>query len=218
MWPTCFDELKPFKLALKDELPQFLVDAFHRNGVKNLKEMLVPIRMVALLGKCSTDKYLDCPNLPEWHLQNSGASTGGLIDYKYLEYTGMYYWFDFDLIDSAQNPMPFRIVFNQGDADCNDGIWGACWDRNTGEIVANLKSVGDCEAEIEAVSKKHIQAYKPHDAWIPNFAKEEEDDDDDDEPLSDNLLPVDMLYAADLELEKYIGLAIIWCCFLYWSK
>ncbi|NER80612.1 MAG: hypothetical protein F6K42_13765 [Leptolyngbya sp. SIO1D8] len=213
MWPTCFYELKPFNRSLKDELPQFLVDTFYRNEIKDLKEMLVPIRVVTLLGKCSMDKYIDCPNFPEWHLQNSGASMGSLIDYQYLAEIGRYYWFEFDLMGSTQNPMPFRIVFDEGDADCKDGIWRACWDRNTGEIVANLKSVGDCVTEIEMVSKKPIQAYKPHNAWILVFAEKEEED-----SLPDNLLPVDMLYAANLELEKYIGLAIRWCWFLDLSK
>ena len=160
MWPTCFYELEPFERTLKDELPQFLVDAFHRNGVKNLKEMLVPIRMVALLGKCSTDKYIDCPNLPEWHCDSIyQPADGSPPDGQDLIYIGMYYWFDFDFIDSAQNSILFRVAFNTGDADCNDGIWGACWDRNTGEIVANLKSVGDCKAEIEVASKQHIQDF-----------------------------------------------------------
>ena len=214
MWPTCFYELKPFKRPLKDELPQFLVDAFHRHGINDLREMLVPIRIVALLGKCGTDKYLDCPNLPEWHCDRIyQPADGSPPDGHDLKYIGMYYWFDFDLIDYAKNLMPFRVVFNQGDGDRNDGIWGACWDRNTGEIVANLKSVGDCKAEIETVSKKYIQTYKPNNTWIPAFPTRDEDN-----PLPDNLLPIDMLYAADLELEKYIGLAIIWCCFLYWSN
>ncbi|WP_426545557.1 hypothetical protein [Dapis sp. BLCC M126] len=56
--------------------------------------------------------------------------------------------------------MLLRMVFNLGDADCNDVYWGAIWERNTGEIIANIISSGDMKITVEAISKQHIDMYK----------------------------------------------------------
>jgi hypothetical protein len=200
MWPTCVDSLEPFPCVLRDELPEFIIKAFQKQGIVEPQEMLVPIRMIALLGKCNTHDYLDCPNFPEWHLENSRTYSSNPIDY--FCYVGSYYWFDFDLIDSLQQQIQLRVVFHEGDADCNDGTWGACWDRNNGELVAHFKSVGDCDAEIEVISSKHVEAYQPHNIWIPIYF----DPDEAEDPL-----PFTTNYFKDLELEKLIGLAMRWC-------
>ncbi len=200
MWPDCVNNLQPFENSLQAELPQFIVRAFQKQGIENLQEMVLPIQMIALLGKCGTETYMDCPNLPEWHVANS-QSVGKEPAY-YLANIGRYYWFDVNILDAEQTVLPLRIVFNEGDADCNDGIWGAAWDRNTAERVANFKSVGDCETEIAVVSDTHLQAYKPHDIWIPTKFKNGKRDDP---------LPANTIYAQDLELEKLIGLSIRWC-------
>lgn len=200
MWPHCVNNLTPFENSLKDELPQFIVRAAQKQGIEDPQEMVLPIRMITLLGKCGTEAYMDCPNLPEWHVENSQAT--GEEPAVYLANIGRYYWFDVNFLDAEKTVMPLRIVFNEGDADCNDGTWGAAWDRNTAECVANIKSVGDCEAEIAFVSASHLQAYKPHATWIPTEFRNGKKDD---------LLPFYVVYARDLELEKLIGLSMRWC-------
>jgi hypothetical protein len=203
MWPTCINNLTPFAAPLRAELPSFLVQSFHRQGILEPAQMFIPVRMIALLGKCGTDRYMECPNVPQWHIDNAHDTSFCSDPAEYFKDTGKYYWFDFDIVDFDQKVMPLRAVFNEGSADCNDGTWGACWDRNTAELVANFTSIGDCEAEIKVVSKQFINAYEPHNILIPPQS--------DDETGEEEPIPFLIYYASDLELEKLIGLAIRWC-------
>ncbi|MEH2089519.1 MAG: hypothetical protein V7K61_22860 [Nostoc sp.] len=187
MWPTCIKNLSPIKYALETgELPQWIRQAFNREGIFNEDEMVIPIRPVSFLGNCSTAAYIDCPNTPEHHIENARYSSG------YLRQVGKYYWFDFDIFGSDAKLISLRMVVNEGDADCNDGRWGAVWERNTKELVANILSTGDMETTIKAVSEKYIQMYKPHNTWIPHLWNMAQ-------------------YAKGLELEKLIHLAMQIC-------
>src|SRR5688572_2518331 len=139
MWPTCINALTPFPLSLREEPPADLAETFRRIGWPDKIDAL-PVRMVTLLGTCSTDKYEECPNLPQWHLDNAEANGD-----EFLEEIGQYLWCNFDLIDRDGSKTRLRMSFNEGDSDCNDGTWGLVWDRETGKVVADLTSVGDCE-------------------------------------------------------------------------
>lgn len=201
MWPDCINNLTPFEKTPNNELPQFIIEGYKRKGIVELSQMSIPMRIVNLLGKCSTDKYIECPNLPEWHIENYEMDDDPT---EYLEDIGKYYWFDFDIWDKNITLMAFRAVFNEGDADCNDGTWGACWDKYTEELVANFTSTGDCVATVEVISPKYIEAYQPHkNIVIPPKNYDEEYDED---------TPFSIEYANNLELEKLIGLAIRYCC------
>lgn len=191
MWPSCIENLKPFGYTLSEELPKFLREAFEKNGITEF----VPVRIVALLGTCPTDEYMDCPNLPEWHLDN--ASSYDDPKEEYLADIGIYFWFDFDILDRDRQIFPLRAVFNGGDADCNDGIWGVVWDRNTGTEVAHVRSIGGDESEIEVISQKHINSYQPHNICLPEATSPE--------------FFCGLYFVQDLELEILIGLAIQWC-------
>ena len=81
------------------------------------------------------------------------------------------------------------------DADCNDGFWGAVWERNTKERVVNILSSGDMETTIEAVSKKYIRMYKPHEIWIPMLEESVQ------------------ICEKNLELEKLVDLAVQICLY-----
>lgn len=151
--------------------------------------MFVPIRPVSILGKCSTAAYVDCPNIPSHHIEN--AQDFGDDPADYFDDIGEYYWFDFDIVGSDGKLIQLRMVVNVGDADCNDGMWGEVWKRNTKELVANILSTGDCRTTINAVSKKYIDMYKDNKTWIPILMGNK--------------------YANNLELEKLIYLAIEIC-------
>jgi hypothetical protein len=197
MWATCIDELSPIQYQVRDEIPKFLRKGFHDEGVLNDADIQLPIRLITALGKCKTALYTDCPNMPNWHIQNSRYSDG------YLERVGLYYWFDFDIVYLDEIPLQFRMVFNEGSADCNDGIWGAVWDRNTQDLIANIFSSGDCEATLEALSNSHIKKCEEQDTWFPiDFDRENEQD-----PL-----PCEISCAKDLKLEQLLALVIRWCC------
>lgn len=189
-WPACIKNLSPVKNALGAELPTWIRQAFNREGIFNEEEMIVPIRRISVLGQCSTAKYINCPNMPKHHIENArnfGRNEYGWNPARYLDRIGKYYWFDFDLVSSDGTLIKLRMVVNRGDADCNDGMWGAVWRRNTGELIADIMSTGDMETTI-AVSKKYIHLYKPYDIWIPLLLKHK--------------------YANNLELEKLVDLAI----------
>jgi len=193
MWPTCMNALTPFPQPLRHEPPDDLAGAFRQLG---WPDNALPIQMVALLGTCSTDKYKECPNLPEWHIENAEEEGD-----EYLEEIGIYLWCDFDLIDSKSSRTKLRMAFNEGDADCNDGTWGLVWDRDTAKVVANLTSVGDGEGQVKAVSKTQLQAYVPHSRPLPA----------DNESLESSRLPFTLVYAKDSEFEQLIGIAMRWC-------
>ena len=183
MWPTCINNLLPAEEYSGKELPNWIEQAFNARGVLNKDEMFVPMFPISFLGTCETSAYIDCPNIPEHHVFH--AEDGLDI--------GRYYWFDFDIVGADNERIQLRMALNEGDADCNDGFWGAVWERNTGERVVDILSSGDMETTIEAVSRKYISMYKPHEIWIPMLSKH--------------------IYAKNLELEKLVDLAIEICLY-----
>jgi hypothetical protein len=205
MWAACINELSKFPYKLKSGVPKFLKKAFNEAGVLNDDEMFIPVRPVALLGSCSTADYVDCPNMPRHHIENS-QWVDDPVDY--LDYVGKYHWFDFDIIWKNKEPLQLRMVFNEGDADCNDGMWGAVWERNTEELIANILSTGDCETTVQAVSKKHIDMYESESTWFPSHISKADDD-----PIP----CAEMEYSSETMLEKIVGLAIR-MCYVYESK
>ena len=199
MWPNCINELSPFVYELSTELPEFLRKAFVEADINN-EEIFVPIHLVSILGKCSTAAYLDCPNLPEHHIDNSQDEEDPS---EYLDTIGEYHWFDFDIVGLKKESLQLRLVLNEGDADCNDGIWGAAWERNTAEIIANILNTGGEQSTIQAVSKSFIKICESMQIWVPtNF-----ECGDDANPTS--WLSID--YENNLNLEKFIGIAIRIC-------
>ncbi|WP_293075237.1 hypothetical protein [Okeania sp. SIO3B5] len=191
MWPTCINRLSPFKDNFSEEIPKLLKVAFNEKGIFNEDEMFMPVRIVNILGCCSTAMYLDCPNIPEHHLDHAEGYEND-PDYD----MGRYFWFDFDIVGMDKLSLPLRIVFNEGDADCNDGFWRAIWERNTEEIIANIISSGDCETTIEAISKQHINIYESQEILIPTIF-------DQTDSISDHII-----VAKDTKIEKIIRLAI----------
>lgn len=199
MWATCINELSPFAYELRQEVPNFLKKPGSKAGElpSNNEETILPIRPVALLGKCRTDRYPDCPNMPDHHIEN--AKWGE----RYLRNAGGYYWFDFDIVGMGGQVIQCRMVYNEGDGDCNDGMWGAVWERNTEELIVNILSTGDSEATIQAVSEKHVKMYDTEPIQFPSSFEERDDD-----PIP----CMTMEYANDAVLEKFVGLAIRFCC------
>lgn len=101
------------------------------------------------------------------------------------------YVFDcWKFIGADNQQLELRMVLNEGDADCNDGFWGAVWERNTQELVVNILSSGDMETTIEAIPGRFLSMYKPHEIWIPTVSENRH------------------LYAQNLELEKLVDLGI----------
>lgn len=158
MWPTCIDNLLPFECPLRSEWPKFINEAFENKIITDPAQAILPIQIVSLLGRCSTDNYIDCPNMPPWHASRSAQE---LVD------IGYYFWFDFDITDLQGELIQLRCVYNVGDIDCNDGMWGAVWDRNTGRLIANIASTGDCETTLSLDYEELYLSYKPHAVWLP---------------------------------------------------
>ncbi len=200
MWAACINNLSPFPHELKVEVPKFLKKVFNEIGISSDDEMFIPVRPVALLGKCSTATYVDCPNIPDHHIENAQWDDDPAY---YLNDIGEYYWFDFDVIWPTEESLQLRMVFNEGDADCNDGLWGAVWERNTAELIANISSTGDCQATVEVLSRDLADKHETQDIWIPITF----DRDNGYDPL-----PCESVrHTRLLNLEKIVSLAIRMC-------
>jgi hypothetical protein len=193
-WPACLDALTPPNNKLGTKPPADIAAAFKQAGWP-VKTPL-PVRVVALLGRCSTLAYRDCPTTPQWHLENA-ESEGD----DFLEEIGGFHWCDFDVTDAEGKTTPLRVAFNSGDADCNDGTWGLVWDRETAKVVAELTSVGDCEGQVKVTSKAFLKAFAPHGREIPTGS----------DLFPQSGLPCSMAYANDAEVEKLIVVAMRWC-------
>ena len=114
-----------------------------KKGVTDIDKMNTPVYICSILGRCNTGSFLDCPNIPEHYGYHK----------DHIDDMGMFYCFDADIRDPINTNiyLPLRIVLNEGDGDCNDGIFGGVWHRDTDELIANIKSTGDGESTIEAL-------------------------------------------------------------------
>lgn len=190
-WPACVANLTPLRLAFSADPPADIVAGFRAAGWPESAPL--PVRMVALLGQCSTAAYRECPTLPAWHIERDEYDGD-------LDEIGRYYWCDFDLTDGAGRRVGLRMAFNEGDADCNDGVWGLVWDRDAGGVVAELTSDGDSEGLVSVVSAADREAFAPPPWPIP-----------DRESLNKFRSPTVLRYAHDDPFEQLIGVAIGWC-------
>ena len=54
MWQICINKLFPIKGNFSVKIPELLKTAFNKKGIFNQDEMFMPIRIVNILGICST--------------------------------------------------------------------------------------------------------------------------------------------------------------------
>ena len=192
-WPACLAALTPPGKPL-GETPADIAAAFERAGWP--AGTPPPVKVVALLGRCSTLAYRDCPTTPDWHTENA-AELGD----RYLEQVGGFHWCDFDLTDAGGKTTALRGTFNSGYADSNDGTWGLVWDRGTAKVVAELTSVGDCKGRVKVVSKALLAGFAPHGVPVPTAGDQ----------FAESGFPCRLVFANNAEVEKLIGVALRWC-------
>lgn len=70
-WPSCVNNLLPVrhKNPLEGESLAELREDFYDKDT--FDRMISSIRSLSILGKCSTSKYLRCPNIPDHHRENA---------------------------------------------------------------------------------------------------------------------------------------------------
>lgn len=219
MWPVCINNLSPRKYQVNEEITEkiteFLKDVFKKalkdQGKLNNNDILIPVRLVSFLGNCTMAEYPDIPNTPIQHTDEDDYSDPA----DFLEHLTSLEceWVDFDIIDANHQSLPLRMVFNWGDGDCNDGFWGAVWERNTEELVANILSTGDCETTIRAVSKQYIDRYQSQETLIPVDLAYELEFDNPELTSTSEMWDTSffIVYANELEIEKLIGLTLRLC-------
>lgn len=148
-WPACIQHLKPSDPP-RGGWPRPLVEAFVEEGWSQ-----IPVRLEAFLGSCATNEYPDCPNLPKHHKDNLKD------DPDWLSGIGAYSWVDVELKDAAGTRFLVRIAFNLGDPDANDGPWGECWLRDSGEKIADIVATDDylCRVKVQPGFKSAFRAF-----------------------------------------------------------
>lgn len=89
------------------------------------------------LGSLKTAQFKEDPYMPEWmayHLEDD-------MD------IGKYDVVELELIDGAKKCHKLVGVINDGDADCNSGLWGPIYLRPSFKMVGGITSSGDTESE-----------------------------------------------------------------------
>lgn len=213
MWPVCINNLSHQKYQVnEEEITELLKDAFKKalkaQGKLNNNDLLIPVRLVSLLGTCTMADYPDIPNTPEWHSDEDAWDDPADFVERLSELECE--WIDFDIIDANHQSLPLRMVFNWGDGDCNDGFWGGVWERNTEELVANISSTGDCETTIEAVSKQYIDRYQSQETLIPIDDSSKLEFDNPELTSASEMWDISffIVCANKLEIEKLISFAL----------
>ncbi len=207
--PPCINDLEPeVSLTCNGLFSQELRKIYSIPTLNDLDgQVFNPVQSMSYVGRCSTDKYWHCPNTPEWHLENAASWEDG--PESWFENIGNYFCFDFTAVSNEGERLPLRVLFNEGDGDCNDGYWGEVWNLKTNELVANIESSGDTASTIEVVCDIH--AFESQDIPILSMT---------DRSIKcssssyDNVWnrmvigPKEMCYANERNLERIIGLAI----------
>lgn len=91
----------------------------------------------AVTSKQSEPIDIDFPNLPDWHKRDFEEWRQEMLPNSkvtHFEYEGLNY----------------KLRLNNGDPDCNDGMFGALYDESD-RIIANLESTGDMETTIASL-------------------------------------------------------------------
>ncbi|MEM8827878.1 MAG: hypothetical protein AAGE96_00805 [Cyanobacteria bacterium P01_G01_bin.19] len=156
-WQNNQYSLSEVENASAEKIEDILQSEFLKIQLFNQAKADLPLSLINILGQCKTSEYPTCPNIPNHHLEYSTSSP------RYLASTGRYYWLDFKIVDAERKAIAIRIIFNEGDADCNDGFWGAVWETNTQQAIANIVSTGDCETTIEEIPNQFTNVYARYD-------------------------------------------------------
>ncbi|MBN2440808.1 MAG: leucine-rich repeat domain-containing protein [Spirochaetales bacterium] len=176
-WPDCVTKVNDLA-AMNDQAEHAHIDSTQNDSF--------PIIKILFLGEGKVSAFMECPHIPE---HNSGYDALTIDSGN-----GSLYWFDFRLLSRDQTSIPLRMTYCLGNADCNDGMWGAVWRRDTFEKMADIESTGDCETTISAAFAL-INTYKPHNNLVlPAQADLQE--------------TYSFIYKHDAEVEKALGIAI----------
>lgn len=86
---------------------------------------------------------INFPNLPEWHRDEFEEWRQDMLP-------------DVNIFCFEYKGSNYKLLKNNGDADCNDGMFGACFDGNNDKIL-DLLSTGDMETTIQSLKSDDIK-------------------------------------------------------------
>lgn len=201
-WPRCLEILGSREKSPKEGIPRFLSEAPNLSGVTDWDN---PINSLKVLGECQQMFFRTCPHTPEWHQPEKGKGAelkNQAIQLINSRQPGIYIWSDFDLKQKERN-LPVRMVFNTGDADSNDGIWGCLWHRESREELISIESTGDGETTI-SITEKGNELYKNQGIDLPEKY---------DEDKYNYALFQSVRLAKGTELERLVHLVVL--CILF---
>lgn len=97
---------------------------------------------------------IDFPNLPDWHKDEFEDWRQEMLPDSTV------IWFEY----KASN---YKLLVNLGDADCNDGTFGALFDANNDKIL-DVSSTGDMESTLDLL--KHEDDAKLDDNFLKKLS------------------------------------------------
>ena len=191
-WPAFIDEMESTRAD--STLPNFLKEVYKNPELSKEVIICFPLHLVNSFARFAFADYPDCLNIPEH--DRYALEAAARYDDDISDLPG-YYCCDFDVEDAGKKVFSLRMIYNAGYGDCNDGFWGAVWDKKTKALVAYIMSTGNCETTI-AVITEYRQQFRPYAAWVPANS-------DMDRKHSIG----NVIYKNDHQLEKFICLAIL---------
>lgn len=90
-------------------------------------------------SKTSEPIDINFPNMPDWHRAEFEEWRHEILP-------------DATVISFEYKGSDYKLVANMGDADCNDGTFGALFDAN-GDKILDLLSTGDMETTIKSLKE-----------------------------------------------------------------
>lgn len=124
------------------------VEKFHQLTASGLSETTGVIQFLGTQGKLEAIHNLEDPNMLE-HIRE--AYDKG--DQWLCSRQPPYFWFEFAINDRQQQKLELLALFNIGDADCNDGIWGEVFMLPAMTKIADIESIGDMYSQTRLTSE-----------------------------------------------------------------
>lgn len=124
------------------------VEKFHQLTARGLSGTRGVIEFLGTQGQLEAIHNFADPNMPD-RIRDAFDNDD---EWMYSE-EPPYFWFEFAITDRQQQRLELLALFNIGDADANDGIWGEVFMLPAKTKIADIESIGDTYSQTTLTSE-----------------------------------------------------------------